>query len=132
MRTTLRALVEEILSTLILVALAFAVAMVLSSCRTTRPPQLEICVHEGGSDPEQGVLGGGADCVEADGKPLHREAKELQNYSMHSPEDYAKLLNWCFDVTPGTITPQMIYEEKRLSPRPLVSPSPQIQPEEAR
>lgn len=119
---------QDVLPSLVAIGLIFAPAMVLSSCRTTRPPALEVCVHEGAAEPEQGIAGGGADCSEADGKPLHREAKELQNYTMHSPDDYAKLLNWCFDVTPGFIQPQMVYEARGLTPRALPSPSPSLTP----
>jgi len=61
--------------------------LLLSSCRDSVPPKIEICIGDGA---------GGADCVESDGSQMHRTPSQLTNYWMTSEPDEANLLSWCY------------------------------------
>ena len=77
--------------------------LVLTSCRTSRPPAMPVFIHEGGADPAQGVLGGGADGVERDGTPAHRNAEDLKQWWMTDADGIARFTEWCYDLRPGSI-----------------------------
>lgn len=65
-------------------------ALVLTSCRDSTPPKIEVCLGDGF---------GGADCIEADGSKLYRPPSQLKNYWMTSEPDEANLLSWCYDTS---------------------------------
>lgn len=66
--------------------------LLLSDCRTSIPPKIEICIGDGF---------GGADCIEADGTKLYRSPSSLKNYWMTSQPDEANFTSWCYQATPA-------------------------------
>ena len=71
--------------------LMLCLVLVLSSCRSTRPPRIEICIADGY---------GGGDCIEKDDKRIVKTPSQLKNYWMTNPEDMAAFSAWCYETTP--------------------------------
>lgn len=63
--------------------------VVLSSCRETTPPKIDICVGDGF---------GGADCVLKDGSRAYISPMNLKNYWMTPQEDMKSFANWCYST----------------------------------
>ena len=83
------------LGKLLLVVLAF---LLLSSCRDSVPPKIEICILDGT---------GGADCVEADGSQVFKVPSQLNNYWATNQPDEANFSTWCYDTTPSNVKTAM-------------------------
>lgn len=79
-------------------------ALPLLSCRTSVPPQIEICLGDGF---------GGADCVERDGTQMYRSPSSLQNYWMTNQVDESSFSQWCYQTTQENVDlhMQMIAED---------------------
>ena len=67
------------------------------------PPAIPMCLGDGK---------GGADCVEFEGSPSRRTAKELENYWMTDAESMNALISWCYRVEPQAIFPVKNKTEK--------------------
>jgi hypothetical protein len=72
--------------------------LLLSSCRDSVPPKIEICILDG--------LGGGH-CIEADGSQLYKAPSTMKNYWATSQPDEANFSSWCYDTTTAAVTPAM-------------------------
>jgi hypothetical protein len=68
--------------------LCLALAL-LTSCRKSTPPTIEICILDSN---------GGADCIERDGSKLYRPPSQLENYWATSQSDQAAFAAWCYAV----------------------------------
>ena len=68
--------------------------LLLSSCRSSQPPKIEICIGDGV---------GGAECVEADGTQLYRTPSMLNNYWMTGQSDEANFASWCYESDVATV-----------------------------
>jgi len=71
--------------------LFLGLGFLLSSCRNSHPPAIEICIGDGF---------GGADCIEADGTQRYRAPSELKNYWMTNQPDMQNFSSWCYDTSP--------------------------------
>lgn len=78
--------------------------LLLSSCRDSQPPKIEICIGDGV---------GGAECVEADGSQLYRVPSQLKNYWMTSQPDEANFASWCYDTDQSAVKAGMHLIESR-------------------
>lgn len=67
-----------------------ASVILLSSCRSSTPPKIEVCLGNGF---------GGADCILKDGARKERLPSELQNYWMTNQDDIAAFSAWCYDTS---------------------------------
>lgn len=72
--------------------------LLLTSCRSSTPPQIEICLGDGF---------GGADCLLATGEKITRLPSELQNYWMSPSEDFSRFAAWCYDTRQNLISKHM-------------------------
>lgn len=73
-------------------------ASLLSGCRETFPPKIEVCIGDGF---------GGADCVEADGAKLYKAPSTLKTYWMTNSSDIANFSSWCYNVPNSSVEIQM-------------------------
>lgn len=65
----------------------------LSSCRTVRPPKIEVCILNGA---------GLGDCVEVDGTRVQKTPSEMENYWSTNEVDMQKFASFCYGAkTPG-------------------------------
>ena len=64
--------------------------ILLSSCRSSQPPKIEICLGNGF---------GGADCILKDGTRKERLPSELQNYWMTNQDDISAFSAWCYNTS---------------------------------
>ncbi len=78
--------------------LALLGLLLLSSCRDSVPPKIEICILDGT---------GGGDCVEADGTQLHKTPMELLNYWATNQADEANFSSWCYDASKPAVQFEM-------------------------
>ena len=70
--------------------LALLVLLLVSSCRDSSPPKIEVCILDGF---------GGGDCVEADGSQLYRAPSQMLNYWATSQPDMQNFSSWCYDTS---------------------------------
>jgi hypothetical protein len=86
--------------------LLVSLGLLLTSCRDSVPPKIEVCIGDGV---------GGADCVEADGSQKYRLPSELKNYWMTGQPDMQNFSSWCYDATPSAAQAgmQVIYQEAK-------------------
>lgn len=73
--------------------LVLALSLVLSSCRTTRPPAIENYIGDGF---------GGADGVEADGTAGYKSPSQLEGWWMTSQPSMARFSAWCYGISEKT------------------------------
>lgn len=78
--------------------LFLVLGLLLSSCRDSIPPRIEICIGDGT---------GGANCTEADGSHITRLPSGLKGYWMTNEPDQADFAGWCYDAEPSQIKPEM-------------------------
>lgn len=78
--------------------LSAALVFLLSSCRTSQPPIIEVCIADGF---------GGMDCVEHDQSRLYRPPSESLNYWCTNSTDEAAFASWAYDTSESVIRPQM-------------------------
>lgn len=74
--------------------LLVASALFLSSCRSDKPPAVEVCILDGF---------GGGDCILKDGSKKYRAPSEMLNFWATSQEDMAQFSSWCYE-SPMTTT----------------------------
>lgn len=67
--------------------------LALASCRTSRPPLIDICILDGI---------GGADCVLKDGSKASLLPSQLKNYWSTPEPDIAAFSSWCYKTDLGT------------------------------
>lgn len=67
--------------------------LVCASCRTSKPPVIEVCILDGF---------GGADCIETDGSKKVKLPSEIKNYWATNQNDMANFAGWCYQTTPQT------------------------------
>lgn len=70
--------------------LCLSLGLLLTSCRSSVPPKIEICIGDGF---------GGADCVEADGTKKYRAPTDLLNYWMTGEADESNYSAWCYQTS---------------------------------
>ncbi len=80
-----------------LLTLGALLCLALVSCRSDKPPAIEICQHDGL----------GAECVEKDGTHVYKVPSELTNYWMTNQQDMSAFASWCYQVNQETIRAQM-------------------------
>lgn len=78
--------------------LFLALVLVLSGCRTTRPPKIDICIGDGF---------GGGDCVLKDGTKAYRSPTELKNAWITTQDDMAHYSAWCYDIPQNLVEKEM-------------------------
>lgn len=72
-------------------------AVLISSCRTSQPPEISIiCLGDGL---------GGANCKDPKGNVIHKLPSELENFWMTTPEDMAAFSAWCFKTNLNVTAP---------------------------
>lgn len=79
--------------------------LLASSCRTSVPPKIEICLGDGF---------GGADCVETDGTQLYRAPSALKDYWMTNQNDETNFASWCYAVSAEDVRPAMAQIKRTL------------------
>lgn len=82
--------------------------LLLSGCRSSVPPKIEICIGDGF---------GGADCVETDGSQLYRSPSSLKNYWMTSQGDEQNLAEWCYATSAVSVSAGMREIEHEIGER---------------
>lgn len=70
--------------------LLVSLVLLLTSCRDSYSPKIEICIGDGA---------GGADCTEADGSHVSKLPSQLKNYWMTNGPDMANFSSWCYQTT---------------------------------
>ena len=71
--------------------LILALVLLLSGCRNSKGPLIEVCILN---------PGGGANCTEVDGSHVFKLPSELKNYWATNQSDMVKFASWCNDATP--------------------------------
>jgi hypothetical protein len=88
--------------------LCLSLALVLiSGCRNSQPPKIEVCILDGF---------GGGDCVAADGSQLYRAPSQMKDYWATSQPDEANFASWCYDASSSTVKAGMADIEARAKP----------------
>lgn len=83
------------LGTMLCLSLA---SVLLSSCRNSNPPPIDICIGDGF---------GGADCVLKDNTKAYLSPSQLKNYWMTPEADEAAFSSWCYDASQSNVKAQM-------------------------
>lgn len=78
--------------------LLVVLALLLSSCRSSVPPAIPICLGDGV---------GGADCVLEDGSRKYLPPSDLLNYWMTTQEGMKKFSSWCYQTDENTVSQEM-------------------------
>lgn len=86
--------------------LALAICLSSVSCRTDKPPKIEICTLDGF---------GGGDCILADGTRAYRSPSEMTNYWTTNQADMARFTAWCYDTSVQNVRPQLEYMNRDLA-----------------
>lgn len=73
-------------------------ALGLASCKSSKPPVIEICIGDGV---------GGADCVERDNTKVYHPPSELTNYWMTNQADMAAFSSWCYAASNADVVTAM-------------------------
>ena len=71
--------------------------LLLFGCRSSHPPQIEICIFDGF----------GADCTLANGEEVTKLPSQLNNYWLTNQEDMGKFSQWCYDTSQNLISKNM-------------------------
>lgn len=88
----------------LLVALGLAL---LSGCRESIPPKIEICILNGF---------GGASCELPDGSQRYRPPSEMNNYWATNESDQARFAAWCYDTELSVVQKEMAKIQGRRLP----------------
>ena len=78
--------------------LCLGIALALSSCRSDKPPAIDICILDG--------VGGG-DCVLKDGTQRYMLPSEMKNMWSTTQADMAAYSSWCYKAPIKVIEEQM-------------------------
>lgn len=73
-------------------------SVVLSACRSSTSPPIDVCIGDGF---------GGADCVLASGDVAYRSPSELKNFWMTTQDHMRQYSAWCYDTNAANVDPAM-------------------------
>lgn len=83
----------------------FLATVLLSSCRKSPPPQIDICIGDGF---------GGADCVMKDGSEKYIGPSGLTNFWMTNQNDMASFSAWCYQTSVETTQKTLTQMQNRI------------------
>ena len=73
--------------------LYLSLGLLLTSCRDSVPPKIEVCILDGF---------GGGDCIETDGSQKYRFPSQMANYWATGEADEANYSSWCYATSVST------------------------------
>jgi hypothetical protein len=78
----------------------------VSSCRTDKPPAIEVCILDG--------FGGGK-CVESDGTELYKSPSAMKDYWATNEPDMGNYTSWCYQTSAASVQPSLLRVKQQVA-----------------